>query len=122
MNKFGISERSSLPLKITTINSYFRFDIHEDLIFFPVSAEAVDVEEYELASDTEQDRIYYQSTLKLTSHTGGSHRSGRGRATRRGLAPPYGSPPPRSRSRDAPKKEIQEDDEATLRELLIRYF
>lgn len=66
-----------------------------------VSAEVVEVEEYELGSDVEQEA---QATLKLTA---------RGRRVR--------SPGPRRRSRDETKKEIQEDDEATLRELLIRY-
>ncbi|XP_017769427.1 PREDICTED: uncharacterized protein LOC108557431 [Nicrophorus vespilloides] len=64
-----------------------------------VYAEVVEVEEYELGSDVEPEA---HPTLKLTSR----------RSTLSG---------PRRKSRDETKKEIQADDEATLRDLLIRY-
>lgn len=65
-----------------------------------VYAEVVEVEEYELGSDVEPAEA--QGTLKLTSRR--SIHSG-----------------PRRRARDETKKEIQVDDEASLRDLLIRY-
>lgn len=68
-----------------------------------VSAEVVEVEEYEYGSDVELEAA---DTLKLTA---------RGRTAHS----PVG---PFRRTRNETKKEIQEDDEATLRELLIRYF
>ncbi|XP_023310701.1 uncharacterized protein LOC108911346 [Anoplophora glabripennis] len=66
-----------------------------------VSAEVVEVEEHDAGSDGESGA---RETLKLTA---------RGR--------PGAHTPPRRRSsaRDETKKEIQDDDEATLRELLI---
>lgn len=60
------------------------------------------MEEHELASDAEPEA---PETLKLTT---------RGR-------PAHSPTGLRRRPRDETKKEIQEDDEATLRELLIRY-
>ncbi|XP_065172418.1 glucose transporter type 1 isoform X4 [Atheta coriaria] len=63
-----------------------------------VYAEVVEVEEYELGSDVEPAEA--QGTLKLTSRR--SIHSG-----------------PRRRARDETKKEIQVDDEASLRDLLI---
>lgn len=72
-----------------------------------VSAEIVEVE-YETNSDAESG----EETLKLTARghlRPESARSPRGDQTR-------------PSSRDETKKEIQEDDEATLRELLIRYW
>ena len=68
---------------------------------FSVSAEVVEVEEHDLGSDAESEA---RETLKLTA---------RGR-------PAHTPTRPRT-ARDETKKEIQEDDEATLRELLIRY-
>lgn len=62
------------------------------------------MEEYELGSDFESEAA--AATIKLTSR--GRHHAHSPAGTRR-------------RSRDETKKEIQEDDEATLRELLIRY-
>lgn len=63
--------------------------------------------EYETNSDAESG----EETLKLTA---------------RGLLRPESvhnpKKPTRPSSRDETKKEIQEDDEATLRELLIRYW
>ncbi|XP_068895800.1 glucose transporter type 1 isoform X7 [Tenebrio molitor] len=64
-----------------------------------VSAEVVEVEEHDLGSDAESEA---RETLKLTA---------RGR-------PAHTPTRPRT-ARDETKKEIQEDDEATLRELLI---
>ncbi|XP_031357092.1 glucose transporter type 1 isoform X3 [Photinus pyralis] len=65
-----------------------------------VSAEVVEVEEHEFASDAEPEAT---ETLKLTARTRFAH-------SLQGL---------HRKSRDETKKEIQEDDEATLRELLI---
>lgn len=62
--------------------------------------------EYEDHSDAE----YGEDTLKLTT---------RGHPRLETAHNP--KEPPRPSSRDETKKEIQEDDEATLRELLIRY-
>lgn len=73
------------------------------MLMITVSAEVVEVEEHELDSDAEP---VAAETLKLTA---------RGR-------PAHSPVGPRRRSRDETKKEIQEDDEATLRELLIRYL
>ncbi|GJQ85125.1 Glut1 [Trypoxylus dichotomus] len=70
-----------------------------------VYAEVVEVEEYELGSDFESEAA--AATIKLTSR--GRHHAHSPAGTRR-------------RSRDETKEEIQEDDEATLRELLIRGF
>ncbi|KRT85256.1 hypothetical protein AMK59_1020 [Oryctes borbonicus] len=69
-----------------------------------VYAEVVEVEEYELGSDFESEAA--AATIKLTSR--GRHHAHSPAGTRR-------------RSRDETKEEIQEDDEATLRELLIRW-
>lgn len=63
--------------------------------------------EYEINSDGESG----EDTLKLTSR--GHLRPERAHNPKE---------PSRSGSRDETKKEIQEDDEATLRELLIRYW
>lgn len=71
-----------------------------------VSAEVVEVE-YETNSDAESG----EDTLKLTA---------RGHPRPESAHSP--KEPPRPSSRDETKKEIQEDDEATLRELLIRYW
>lgn len=94
------------------------------------------MEEYELVSDTEPDRAQHP-TLKLTSRvSSGGTRSGatpgpQQQQPRRYRTPnpyqPGGTGPPspafqRRKSRDETKKEIQDDDEATLRELLIRYI
>lgn len=82
------------------------------------------MEEYELGSDVEPDRAQ-QATLKLTSRPGGSRRGAAAQPAPHhgGLSPPTPrTHTPRRRSRDETKKEIQEDDEATLRELLIRYL
>lgn len=61
------------------------------------------MEEHELASDVEPEAT---DTLKLTARGRSVHTSGRRHR----------------RSRDETEEEIQEDDEATLRELLIRYL
>ncbi|KYB28669.1 hypothetical protein TcasGA2_TC032401 [Tribolium castaneum] len=66
-----------------------------------VSAEVVEVEEHDLGSDAESKA---RETLKLTARS----------------RPAQTQTRPRT-ARDETKKEIQEDDEATLRELLIRY-
>ncbi|KAJ8915802.1 hypothetical protein NQ315_004614 [Exocentrus adspersus] len=67
-----------------------------------VSVEVVEVEEYDVVSDGEP----ATETLKLTT---------------RGRPGAYTPPRRRSSARDETKKEIQDDDEATLRELLIRW-
>ncbi|CAG9864153.1 unnamed protein product [Phyllotreta striolata] len=79
-----------------------------------VSAETVEVEEHEVCSDSEFET---RETLKLTA------RSGAGSAFRRDVSTSTRHPPSVRRvaagARDATTKEIQEEDEATLRELLI---
>lgn len=72
-----------------------------------VSAEVVEVEYDDRSSDAE----YGEDTLKLTA---------RGLPRPETAHYPKEQHTPRPGSRDETKKEIQEDDEATLRELLIR--
>lgn len=90
------------------------WDLNERLRFnfrflIAVSAEFVEVE-YELDSDVESNG---KDALKLTARA-------RTRQSASASSPARG--PQRRTARDETKKEIQEDDEATLRELLIRYI
>lgn len=77
------------------------------IILIEVFAEVVEVD-YETYSDVESG----EDTLKLTA---------RGHHLRSEIVH-NPKEKPRPSSRDETKKEIQEDDEATLRELLIRYW
>ncbi|KAF7268289.1 hypothetical protein GWI33_018558 [Rhynchophorus ferrugineus] len=100
---------------LTTVSQYTvggdpQNDLHSlEIGPVSVSTELVEVEEHDSGSDRE---ISSWETLKLTA---------------RGSRPGAHTPPLRHRSsgarasRNETKKEIQEDDEATLRELLIRY-
>ncbi|XP_072376769.1 uncharacterized protein [Diabrotica undecimpunctata] len=79
-----------------------------------VSVETVEVEEHEVCSDSEFET---RETLKLTARTGAAFRRDVSTSTRR---------PPTTRraasaARDETTQEIQDEDEATLRELLIRW-
>lgn len=75
------------------------------------------MEEHEVCSDSEFET---RETLKLTA------RSGAGSAFRRDVSTSTRRPPSTRRinagARDETTKEIQDEDEATLRELLIRYL
>lgn len=92
--------------------------LRTNICLVSVSAEVFEVEEHDAGSDGGAEEFETRETIKLT---------GRGRTTTLLVRDAYTSTRrssrlySRSRARDETPQEVQDEDEATLRELLIRY-